>query len=173
MLRGPFGGCCATPATGRSASCGTAPNVSRRGAATWSLAGTPAPLRSHAPSRVTSRASAVTDDMACPLAPRRPTSERGWNQGHLVVRGSPDTIAKLMQSSRVLSSQYTYRSQPANGFSINVVTDLVELDELLRTPAYRTRHHYRRGAVAAVANAGFTLLASFTDPTHYTVLLEP
>lgn len=93
--------------------------------------------------------------------------------GHLVVRGSPNTERKLLASARVLASQYTYRHEPAYGFSVNVVDDLDALRDLLQTKAYLTRHHVRRGHVSAVTAAGFTLLASFTDATHYTVLLEP
>ena len=95
------------------------------------------------------------------------------DHGYVVVRGSQNTVAKLMHSAQTLASQYTWNSEPAHGISVNVVADLNELHALLRTPAYRTRHHVRRGPVAQVAAAGFTLLASFAEPTHYTALLEP
>ena len=39
--------------------------------------------------------------------------------GHLIVRGSPNTAAKLLDSARRLGSQYTYRDTPAYGFSVN------------------------------------------------------
>ncbi len=95
------------------------------------------------------------------------------SSGHLVVRGSPNTAAKLLDSGRRLASQYTYREAPAFGFSVNVVVDLDELDRLLQSTAYLTRHHVRRGEVASVAREGFVLLATFSDPTHFTVLLDP
>jgi hypothetical protein len=93
--------------------------------------------------------------------------------GDLIVRGSPNTAAKLLDSARRLGSQYAYRDTPAYGFSVNVVVDLADLDRLLQTTAYRTRHHVRRGEVGSVTRAGFVLLATFTNPTHFTVLLEP
>lgn len=58
--------------------------------------------------------------------------------GHLIVRGSPNTAAKLLDSARRHGSQYTYRDTPADGFSVNVVVDLDDLDRLLQTTAYRT-----------------------------------
>ena len=90
-----------------------------------------------------------------------------------MVRGSPNTAAKLLDSGRRLASQYTYRDAPAFRFSVNVVVDLDQLDRLLQSTAYLTRHHVRRGEVGPVARAGFVLLATFADPTHFTVLLDP
>jgi hypothetical protein len=100
-------------------------------------------------------------------------ADRPPSGGHLVVRGSPNTAAKLLESGRRLASQYTYRDAPAFGSSVNVVVDLDELDRLLQTAAYLTRHHVRRGEVGSVTRAGFVLLATFSNPTHFTVLLDP
>ncbi len=80
--------------------------------------------------------------------------------GHLVVRGSPNTAAKLLESGRRLASQYTYGDDPAYGCSVNLVADRADLDRLLQTTPYRTRHRVRHGEVASVTRAGFALLAT-------------
>lgn len=93
-------------------------------------------------------------------------------EGHLVLRGSPNTVAKLMQSAARMAGQFTWRGSPVHGVSVHVVADDDELQSLLAED-YTTRHHYRIAAVGAVRAAGFTLLPAFRHEHHFTVVVEP
>lgn len=93
----------------------------------------------------------------------------------LVVRGSPNTATKLARTAERMASQSSYGGQPRYGFTVHVVAVVApgDVDQLLRTAAYRTRYSYGRVEVAEVRGLGFRLLPTFADPDHYTLLIEP
>lgn len=90
----------------------------------------------------------------------------------LVVRGSPNTAAKLARAAERMASQWSYGGQPCYGVTVHVVAT-GDVDRLLRSAAYRTRHSYGRVEVAEVRGLGFRLLPTFAAPDHYTLLIEP
>jgi hypothetical protein len=92
--------------------------------------------------------------------------------GHLVLRGSPNTVHKLLTDAARMASQYNLDGRPAYAISVSVATDEAELERILASSRFRIRHHYRRGTVELVSAAGFPLLPSFQQP-HYTVILDP
>jgi hypothetical protein len=127
---------------------------------------------------------------ACAL-PRRPRdrgrcvmTQRGWeelrpylrderppNDAVVVVRGGPDTVAKLAMHARRTHDAYVLDGEPLWGISAYCALDDVgpaSLDGLLRRFAsYRAVHLPRMGQLL---RAGFPLLPSFGRP-HYTIRL--
>lgn len=99
-------------------------------------------------------------------------ADAATSTGHqLVVRGSPNTHAKLRETARRMATQYTWHDRPCHGVSAHVVAQDA-VDQLLRTTAYLTRHSYAVVDVAEVV-AQFVLLATFSDPAHFTLVLDP
>lgn len=98
--------------------------------------------------------------------------ERPPPEWQLVIRGSPNTRAKLAQSAQRMADQWSYAGRPCFGVTVHVVAP-ADLDRLLQTPAYRTRHSYSHVSVPEVDELEFRLLPTFDGPDHYTLLIEP
>jgi hypothetical protein len=98
--------------------------------------------------------------------------ERPPDDSIVVVRGGPDTLAKLAVYARRMHDAYVLDSEPLWGISVYCALDDVgaaSLDGLLRRFAtYRVVHLPRAGQLR---RAGFQLLPSFGRP-HYTIRLE-
>jgi hypothetical protein len=90
----------------------------------------------------------------------------------VVVRGGPDTLAKLATHARRTHDAYVLDGVPLWGISVYCALDDVgpaSLDGLLRRFAsYRVVHLPRTGQLQRV---GFPLLPSFGRP-HYTIRLD-
>ncbi len=90
----------------------------------------------------------------------------------VVVRGGPDTLAKLAMHARRTHDAYVLDGEPLWGISVYCALDDVgpaSLDGLLRRFAsYRAVHLPRTGQLR---RAGFPLLPSFGRP-HYTIRLD-
>jgi len=90
----------------------------------------------------------------------------------VVVRGGPDTLAKLAMHARRTHDAYVLDGAPLSGISVYCALDHVgtaSLDGLLRRFAsYRVVHLPRMGQLL---RAGFPLLPSFGRP-HYTIRLD-
>jgi hypothetical protein len=98
--------------------------------------------------------------------------ERPPDDRIIVIRGGPDTLAKLVMHARRTHDAYALDGKPLWGISVYCALDDVgpaSLDSLLRRFAsYRLVHLPRAGQLRA---AGFRLLPSFGHP-HYTIGLE-
>jgi hypothetical protein len=98
--------------------------------------------------------------------------ERPPDDSIIVVRGGPDTLAKLAVHARRTHDAYVLDGEPLWGISVYCALDDVgpgSLDGLLRRFAtYRVVYLPRTGQLR---RAGFQLLPSFGRP-HYTVRLE-
>jgi hypothetical protein len=112
-------------------------------------------------------------------------TERGWEElrpylrdegppddAIVVIRGGPDTAAKLASHARRTHDAYVLDGAPLWGISVYCALDDVgpaSLDGLLRRFAsYRAVHLPRMGQLR---RAGFALLPSFGRP-HYTIRLD-
>jgi len=97
--------------------------------------------------------------------------ERPPDDSIVVVRGGPDTLAKLAVHARRTHDAYVLDGEPLWGISVYCALDDVgpaSLDGLLRRFAsYRAVHLPRTGQLR---RAGFPLLPSFGRP-HYTIRL--
>lgn len=90
----------------------------------------------------------------------------------VVVRGGPDSVAKLARHAMRTGRAYVLDGEPLLGVSVFIALDdagPASLDGLLsgRMETYRVVH---TASVAAVRKAGFGLLATFRRP-HYTLIL--
>jgi hypothetical protein len=98
--------------------------------------------------------------------------ERPPDDSIIVVRGGPDTLAKLAMHARRTHDAYVLDNEPLWGISVYCALDDLgpgSLDGLLRRFAsYRVVHLPR---VGQLRRAGFPLLPSFGRP-HYTVRLN-
>jgi hypothetical protein len=98
--------------------------------------------------------------------------ERPPDDTTIVVRGGPDTPAKLAVHAQRTHDAYILDGEPLWGISVYCALDDVgpaSLDGLLRRFAsYRAVHLPRTGQLRA---AGFPLLPSFRRP-HYTIRLD-
>jgi hypothetical protein len=98
--------------------------------------------------------------------------ERPPDDAIVVVRGGPDTVAKLAMHARRIHDAYVLDGEPLWGISVYCALDDVgpaSLDGLLRRFAsYRAVHLPRMGQLL---RAGFPLLPSFGRP-HYTIRLD-
>jgi hypothetical protein len=98
--------------------------------------------------------------------------ERPPDDAIVVVRGGPDTVAKLAVHARRTHDAYVLDGAPLWGISVYCALDDVgpaSLDGLLRRFAsYRAVHLPRMGQLL---RAGFGLLPSFGRP-HYTIRLD-
>jgi hypothetical protein len=98
--------------------------------------------------------------------------ERPPDDSIIVVRGGPDTLAKLAMHARRTHDAYVLDNEPLWGISVYCALDDVgsaSLDGLLwRFASYRVVHLPRTGQLRS---AGFLLLPSFGRP-HYTVRLD-
>lgn len=98
--------------------------------------------------------------------------ERPPDDSAVVVRGGPDTLAKLTAHARRTHDAYALDGEPLWGISVYCALDDVgpaSLDGLLRRFAsYRVVHLPRTGQLRS---AGFPLLPSFGRP-HYTIRLD-
>lgn len=98
--------------------------------------------------------------------------ERPPDDRIIVVRGGPDTLAKLAVHARRTHDAYVLDGEPLWGISVYCALDDVgpaSLDGLLRRFAsYRVVHLPR---TSQLRRAGFPLLPSFGRP-HYTIRLD-
>ena len=98
--------------------------------------------------------------------------ERAPDDTTIVVRGGPDTLAKLAVHVCRTHDAYVLDGEPLWGISVYCALDDVgpaSLDGLLRRFAsYRVVHLPRTGQLR---RAGFALLPSFGRP-HYTIRLD-
>ena len=98
--------------------------------------------------------------------------ERPPDGATVVIRGGPDTLAKLAMHARRTHDAYVLDGEPLWGISVYCALDDVgpaSLDGLLRRFAsYRAVHLPRAGQLRG---AGFLLLPSFGRP-HYTIRLN-
>jgi hypothetical protein len=98
--------------------------------------------------------------------------ERPPDDATVVVRGGPDTLAKLAAHASRTHDAYVLDGEPLWGISVYCALDDVgpaSLDGLLRRFAsYRAIHLPRAGQLRS---AGFRLLPSFGRP-HYTIRLD-
>ena len=98
--------------------------------------------------------------------------ERPPDDATVVIRGGPDTLAKLAMHARRTHDAYVLDGEPLWGISVYCALDDVgpaSLDGLLRRFAsYRAVHLPRAGQLRG---AGLPLLPSFGRP-HYTIRLD-
>jgi hypothetical protein len=98
--------------------------------------------------------------------------ERPPDDATVVVRGGPDTLAKLAAHARRTHDAYVLDGEPLWGISVYCALDDVgpaSLDGLLRRFAsYRAIHLPQADQLRS---AGFVLLPSFGRP-HYTIRLD-
>jgi hypothetical protein len=98
--------------------------------------------------------------------------ERPPDDATIVIRGGPDTLAKLRMHARRTHDAYVLDGEPMWGISVYCALDDVgpaSLDGLLRRFAsYRAVHLPRTGDLRHV---GFPLLPSFGRP-HFTIRLD-
>jgi hypothetical protein len=93
----------------------------------------------------------------------------GWK---VVIRGTPNTAAKLSSSAERMAGQYTYRSLPCFGVTVHVVAP-ADLHRVLRSQEYSTRHSYGALTVDVVRQLGLNLLPTFSNTDHYTLVFDP
>lgn len=90
---------------------------------------------------------------------------------HLLLRGSPLTVAKFAEHAARTARAYTYRGHACMGISVELATSPEETTRLLQGRRLSTRRRVARIRVSAARALGFVLLPTFAAP-HYTVILD-
>jgi hypothetical protein len=90
---------------------------------------------------------------------------------HLLLRGSPLTVAKFAEHAARTARAYTYRGEACVGISVELATSPGETTRLLQGRRLSTRRHVARIRVSDAGAMGFVLLPTFASP-HYTVVLD-
>jgi len=90
---------------------------------------------------------------------------------HLLLRGSPLTVAKFAEHAARTARAYTFRGAACVGISVELSTSAGETARLLQGRRLSTRRLVARIRVDDARAIGFVLLPAFASP-HYTVVLD-
>ena len=90
---------------------------------------------------------------------------------HLLLRGSPLTVAKFAEHAARTARAYTYGGATCVGVSVDLATSAEEAARLLQGRRLSTRRRVGRIRVNDARAMGFVLLPTFASP-HYTVVLD-
>lgn len=82
----------------------------------------------------------------------------------LVLRGTPVTVAALLDQAEKMAKLYSFRGEALYAVSAAATAPGTTLDDLLTGSSLRTRHSYTTARVSAVVSAGFEVLPTFGAP---------
>jgi hypothetical protein len=106
-----------------------------------------------------------------PIEPHVRAGEAPPAGTHLLLRGSPLTVAKFTERAARTARAYTYRDRPCLGISVELSRGAADTARLLQGRRLSTRWRVARVPVENAVAEGFVLLPTFGTP-HYTVVME-